>query len=81
MLPNIEVIGCIKYKNDSSKVVGVHIKPIFWKVMKADKLLPEEINLICSTNQEWGQRENQQNYNFCELLLYRIFPSLLLDMN
>lgn len=43
----MEVIGCIKYKNDSQKADGVHIEPLLWKLVK---LLPQEINLICSTN-------------------------------
>lgn len=40
----------MKCKHGSYKELGVHIKPILWKLIKADKLLPEDMNLIYSTN-------------------------------
>lgn len=40
----------MKYKHGSYKALGIYIEPILWKWIKVDKLLPEEINLIYSTN-------------------------------
>lgn len=40
----------MEYKHSSGEALGVHIKQILWKLIKADKLPTEEIYLICSTN-------------------------------